>query len=231
MHNRSGEHCPQCSWLRACLPGELKGTGLSVFASQVEQPAPLRPGQAVVQAGERFDALYVVRSGSVKRVRADPAGHAHVVAFYFPGEIVGLAELTHRRWPDTVVALEPTLLCRIPTGIIKGEVLRQRLVRLTSARLRSQYQMQLLARGQRPQRLAAMLLTVSDHVTPAGANAVTFRLPIGNKDMASYLGLRPESVSRAYGILQDQGWITRQGQRIALKDVRAFVGGPALHPV
>ena len=235
MHNRSGEHCRRCSWLQVCLPQVLKGSGLTVFASQVEQLQPLPPGQAVVQAGGAFDALYIVRSGSVKRVRSDPTGHAHVVAFYFPGEIVGLAELMQRRWMDTVITLEHTRLCRIPMSIIKGELLKQRLAHLTSARLRSQYQIHVvLARGQRPQRLAAMLLTASDHVTRGDANAVTFRLPIGNKDMASYLGLRPESVSRAYGLLQDDGWIKRQGQRITLKDVRglrAFVGGPALHPV
>jgi len=133
--------------------------------------------------------------------------------------LIGLAELQQRTWRDCVAALDEAWLCRIPLRLLKEDALSSRLAALTSARLRDQYDFQgFWGHANREQRVAAVLLTASVRLYPPGHHGGPFKLPITNKDMGSYLGLRPESVSRALGRLEADGWIERRGRRITLND-------------
>ena len=66
----------------------------------------LKAGETLHRAGDRFDAIYVVRSGFLKTVSVDRTGEEQVLAFPMGGDVIGLDGLDTERYASDVVALD-----------------------------------------------------------------------------------------------------------------------------
>ena len=66
----------------------------------------LKAGETLHRAGDRFDAIYVVRSGFLKTVSVDRTGEEQVLAFPMGGDVIGLDGVDAERYASDVVALE-----------------------------------------------------------------------------------------------------------------------------
>jgi len=215
--------CNACIFKPRCLPAELSGEHLGHFERSVlRQVRPLKAGQPLVHQGDNMDALYSLRVGSLKGVINEPNGNEHVVGFRFPGTVIGLAEPEEQRWARTFVALEDTWVCRIPLASI-DDALRRQLVKLMSERLRQEYTYHLtLAFKSGARKLAAFFVEISDSFSARGLSAHRFHLPMSYIDVASYLGMRHESVSRTLAKLQDTGLLVKQGKFIQITNLEKF---------
>lgn len=215
--------CGTCFFKPHCLPCELEGDALETFERFVTRHGkPVKAGQILVRQGEPMHALYALRVGSLKAVMDTADGVERVVGFRFPGAVIGLAEPEHQNWGRTLVALEDTWLCRIPVNALSDAVRRQ-LVHLMSDRLRREYQYHLaLPLKSGAERVASFLLGISDICRQRNLCAQRFSLPMKNADIASYLGMRHESLSRTLAKLQRQGFIDRDGKRIHIPDLAAL---------
>lgn len=213
-------NCGTCIFKSHCLPAELQGERLSQFERSVwHMHRPLRTGRVLVHQGEAMDSLYALRVGSLKAVINEIHGAEHVVGFRFPGTLIGLAEPEQSQWARTFVALEDTWLCRIPLGSI-DDPLRRQLIRLVSERLRQEYEYHLtLAFKSGARKLAAFFMELSDNFCARGLSAHRFHLPMSYIDIASYLGMRHESVSRTLAKLQEAGLIEKRGKFIQISNL------------
>ena len=212
--------CGSCIFKSRCLPAELDDERLSRFERSVwHMHRPLKTGRVLVRQGEVMDSLYALRVGSLKAVINEARGAEHVVGFRFPGTLIGLAEPEQQNWARTFVALEDTWLCRIPLSSI-DDPLRRQLVRLVSERLRQEYEYHLtLAFKSGARKLAAFFMEISDNFRARGLSAQRFHLPMSYIDIASYLGMRHESVSRTLAKLQESGLIEKRGKFIQITDL------------
>lgn len=219
----SHAECGACIFKPRCLPAELDGESLDHFQRSVlRQARPLKAGQVLAHQGDNMDALYFLRVGSLKGVINEANGDEHVVGFRFPGSVIGLAEPEEQRWARTFVALEDTWLCRIPLASI-DDALRRQLVKLMSERLRQEYAYHLtLAFKSGARKLAAFFMEISDGFRARGLSAQRFHLPMSYIEVASYLGMRHESVSRTLTQLQDSGLLVKQGKFIQIPDLDQF---------
>ncbi|MGE4533464.1 helix-turn-helix domain-containing protein [Halomonas sp.] len=218
-----GTHCDACSLHGVCLTHDLPEETQASLDALLDQPRPLKRGQALVTQGEPFDTLYLVRSGSLKQV-ARPLGHEaeHVVGFYLPGEAVGLEAIGERTCPASVVALETAFVCALPYGRLRelcqhSTTLNESLLRHMSRELRSeQRQLCLLSGRTAEQRLAGFLLGLSERFHQRGCSRYRFQLAMSRGDIGSHLGLALETVSRVLGRFQRQGLVQVANRELTL---------------
>lgn len=222
------ESCTSCSLNDLCLPVALDAAGIEALDGIVERGHPLARGEIVYRSGQRFHSVYAIHAGAMKSVTATEDGEEQITAFHLPGELVGLDAIGFDAHPSTAAALESTRVCEIPFGELEhlsGHVhgLRRHLVRRMSRAIAAEQEMlHLLARRNAEQRLATFLIRLSDRYAQRGLAATPIRLPMSRHELGNYLGLVPETVSRLFRRFMDHGWMSVQGQFIALDNPGAL---------
>ena len=214
--------CSSCAFSSACISKGLDKNGLRELEVLVEHVGPMTPGTHLFRAGESFDAIAAVRAGTVKTWRVDLDGREQVLGFHFPGEVIGLSAIDVERYPCNAVALDAVELCRFSfprIAVLASRLpgLQQELFRLLS---RDIGRAERLAGDHRADtRVAAFLIDLSHRLAKQGHRAERFRLTMSRADIASYLRLTPETLSRIFRRLQDQGLIRVTGRQLELADL------------
>ncbi|MDO5736807.1 MAG: Crp/Fnr family transcriptional regulator [Propionibacteriaceae bacterium] len=174
-------------------------------------PAQLSRGQLLHGAGSDLAQLFVVHTGRLKVVRVTASGLERIVRIAEPGEVVGEHAFLMGQRPDSYVeALEDTSVCTFQHRDLARLMethpeIGLQLLRTLSTRLDdAERGLSQNAIGV-PARLADYLLELPMQRDPRGA-VVTWPLP--KRDVASYLGTTPESLSRALARLEAQGLLT-----------------------
>ena len=159
--------------------------------------------------GEKEPARYVyqVKSGTVRSYKLLPDGRRQISAFHVPGDVFGLTNgITHRFTTDAVVDTTVRLIRRESLEAVAGSdgALTRSLLCMTTTNLRhAEDHMLLLGRKTSMERVAAFLIEMDRRLTAAGVLA----LPMTRRDIADYLGLTLETVSRSLSHLREHGVI------------------------
>ncbi|HVY33193.1 MAG TPA: helix-turn-helix domain-containing protein [Caulobacteraceae bacterium] len=169
--------------------------------------------------GEPAEYVYKVLSGAVRTYRILRDGRRQIDEFHFAGGYFGIeAGTEHRTTAEAMADCTVLVARRFSAEDLagqRGDVARQ-LFQLTIAGLqRSQDHVVLLGRKSACERVASLLLDLSDR----SGNADTLDIPMSRQDMADYLGLTIETVSRTLTQLQSDGVIEiPTTRRIVLSD-------------
>ncbi|SHE78792.1 CRP/FNR family transcriptional regulator, anaerobic regulatory protein [Modicisalibacter ilicicola DSM 19980] len=218
------DSCRNCRLRSLCLPESLSTADIGKLEEIVHRRKPIARGDYLFQAGHPFTAIYAVRTGSIKTSTLLSNGDEHISGFHLPGEVIGLDAITSDRHPSAAIAMETTSVCEIPFNSLEalGEqapALQHQLVRIMSRELvTEQGTAQLLTRRSAEQRLAAILLNFSDRFANRGLSASRFRLPMSRLDLGNYLGLVPETMSRTFRRLEEQGLLSIAGKEVSILD-------------
>ncbi|MHA6203403.1 helix-turn-helix domain-containing protein [Dyella soli] len=220
-----GRFCDTCAFSRACLATGYGRRELAALHCLVEHVGLRAEGDYVFRRGEPFRAIYAVRSGSVKTSLFERDGREQVLGFYLPGEVVGLNGIYPERYPCDAVALGNATLCRFSFPAMSElastlPAVQQHLFRLLSRELG----MASLLAGDHTadERLAAFLLDLGERHGRRGLSATSFQLPMSRSDMANYLRLAPETVSRVFSRFRSRRWVAIEGRQLRLTDVDAL---------
>ena len=220
--------CVDCSLRTLCLPAGLARTDMDQLDEVVQSRMPLNRGDALFRSGDPFVNLYVVRSGTVRTSQPGPAGDEQVIGFHLPGELVGLDAIAEARHHCEAVALERTSVCALPFDELQAVAARVAGLQLQFHRLISrelvQDQEHLMALGRRTarERVALFVHSLSERYHIAGYDGTTFRLAMSREDIANYLGLALETVSRLLGKLADEGMIDVDRRQLRIRDPQAL---------
>lgn len=191
--------------------------------ARVGAPVVFAKDEEIYGQGERADRVYRMVSGMVRTSRFMPDGRRPIGDFYYPGEVFGLElgeehAMTAEAMNDCVVlaATRSALIAAGGEAELK-ELLWQATVRdLENAR----EHLNLLVRKSASERVASFLLGVAQR-----SHGVLIELAMGRQDMADYLGLTIETVSRMITQLQSSGVVEFQGcRRFRVCDQRALEG-------
>ena len=213
--------CSTCAFGSVCLPAGVDKTALRELHMLVEHIGPYRAGDLVFRNGERFAAIFAVRGGVVKTRHLDDDGREQVLGFHLPGEMIGLNAIHPAKYPCDAIALDTVFVCRfsfpaLAMLAVKMPDVQQQLFRLLSADIGKA---SLLAGDySADERLAAFLLGLGDRFAARGFSAKAFRLEMSRGDIANYLRLASETVSRVLRRLQDQKLIRVEGRDVELLD-------------
>ena len=200
--------CSTCAFSQACLSEGMDKSALMDLHVLVEHVGPLHPGDYLFREGDPFTAIAAVRAGTVKTCQLDRNGHEQVLGFHLPGEVIGLNAIHGDRYPCDAVALDTVMLCRFSfpmMATLAGRMpgLQRHLFSLLSQDIGKA---SLLAGSfTADERLAAFIVMLSRRFAERGFSPTRMRLTMARTDIANYLRLAPETVSRVLRRLQDEG--------------------------
>lgn len=184
-------------------------------------------GTDIFREGEPAGALYNLTAGTVKLYNMLPDGRQQVAGALFPGDFLGLA--MNDAYAHTAEAMDDAALCRFPRGRFEGLLeriprLEYRLLAMVSNELAQvQDQMLLLGRKNATDKIANFLLQLSRRQAARREPANPVRMPMGRTDIADYLGLTTETVSRTLTSLKTGGPIRLlHGNSVELRDRAAL---------
>ncbi|MCC8362701.1 helix-turn-helix domain-containing protein [Lysobacter sp. A6] len=225
--------CSTCAFSQACLDQGMDKSALMDLHVLVEHVGPLHEGDHVFREGDHFDAIAAVRAGTVKTYVVDRDGREHVLGFHLPGEVIGLDAIDGEHYPCNAVALDTVMLCRFSfpkISVLAAQVpgLQKHLFRLLS---RDIGRAALLAGDwSADQRMAAFLIGLSRRLAARGFSPNRFQLTMPRTDIANYLRLAPETVSRVLKRFQTDGLVRveRRDLEIADRDGLETLAAPIL---
>jgi CRP/FNR family transcriptional regulator len=175
----------------------------------------LGKGEVLVREDDPADSLFNVTAGALKIYKLLPDGRRQVLGFLFTGDFLGVGR--RDRYGFTAEALPPVRLSRFPRRKFMRLLdacpafERELLCRASSEISAAQEQMLLLGRKTARERIASFLKAVSARTERLGAPADLIHLPMTRTDIADYLGLTTETVSRVFTDLRRQGRIHLAG--------------------
>jgi CRP/FNR family transcriptional regulator len=205
--------------LGVAAPGDAR---LAETAFQVRQ---VQPGDTVHRAGDRFDAIYVVRAGFFKTVRYDGAGNEQVLGFPMAGDVMGLDAAAQERYTTDAIALDTASVIVVPFGRLarlahESPAVERLLHGLFSRELvANQRVIWLLGTLHAEARVAAFLLQLSERFGRLGYSRTAFLLRMTRQEMGSYLGLKLETISRTLSAFAAAGLIEIDRKAIRLCDL------------
>lgn len=217
--------CSTCAFSQACLDEGMDKSSLQELHVLVEHVGPLHAGEHVFREGDPFEAIAAVRAGTVKTCTIDSDGREHVLGFHLPGEVIGLDAIDGDHYPCNAIALDTVMLCRfsfpkIAVLATRLPGLQKQLFRLLS---RDIGRAALLAGDwSADQRMAAFLVGFSRRLAARGFSPTRFQLTMARTDIANYLRLAPETVSRVLKRFQRDGLLSVDRRELELLDAKAL---------
>ena len=222
--------CNDCSLSPICLPLAVAPAQLDELDRIIYRGRPLKRGEHLFRAADDFQSVYAVRSGALKTYVLSDDGEEQVTGFYLPGEILGMDGISTAHHVSNARALETATVCEIPFGRLESlsqkiPSLQHHFFSLMSNEIRADRELHmLLSKKSADDRLAALLLSLSARNQRRGLSKSTFRLPMSRYDIANYLGLAVETVSRIFTRFQQSGWLRVEGRDVEILDRASLCG-------
>lgn len=227
-HTSSAAPCTHCRSTTPCMVRSLPLEKRDELARYISAAAPIARGEHLFRQGEVMNALYLVRAGAVKSYIDSEDGCEQVAAFHFPGDVLGFDALAARHHMSSAMALETVAFCTIPYERILS--LAATVPGLWSALMRgaanqivdAEQHSMLLGQRSAPARLAAFLLSMSHRFSSRGCSPTEFNLPMSRQDIANYLAVAVETVSRLFTDLQRRGALDVERRFIRIRKIEVL---------
>jgi CRP/FNR family transcriptional regulator len=202
----AGEGCAGCRVRLVSVCAALEQDELRSLET-LAQPACFPARKTLFVQGEPAGSVYNITSGVVRIYKLLPDGRRQIVGFALPGDFLGLA--LNDTYGFSADAIEPVVACRFSRSAYSSLVdekphLLRRLHEFATHELTHAHdQMLLLGRRTAEERLIAFLLALRDRWARlnGGHASATVPLPMSRQDIADYLGLTIETVSRTFSKL------------------------------
>lgn len=171
----------------------------------------VEPGITIFREGDAAENLYTITAGAVKLYKLLSDGRRQITAFLFPGDFFGIS--VNDNYAYTAETMSPVMLCRFPRRKLDAlfaelPMLEKKLLGATTQELAAaQEQMLLLGRKTARERVATFLVVLRQRLCAKGNRSPLFTLPMNRSDIADFLGLTIETVSRTMTGLKREGLI------------------------
>ncbi len=205
--------CSNCNLRELCMPLGLSESEMERVDDVVATRRKVARGDNLFRNGDKFNALYAIRTGFFKTRISAEDGRDQVTGFQMAGEIIGLDGIVSDHHTCDAVALEDAEVCVMPFDRIE-ELSReitslQRHVHKIMSReiVRENGVMLLLGSMRAEERLAAFLLNLVQRLHARGFSQTELVLRMTREEIGSYLGLKLETVSRTFSKFVDDGLV------------------------
>lgn len=186
-----------------------------------------RRGETLYRAGDQSDSLYIVSKGRIKIYRLSESGKEQLLRILHQGDFTGELALFQEGFHEAYAeAMEDTSVCIMKRAELQHLLLKYPSISLKvlaefSSRLeQSEKQTTRFATEKVETRIAHFLSECLDQEK----ESMTITLPMSKKDLASYLGTTPETISRKLAELEDAGFIRQiSNSRIAIIDLEGLL--------
>jgi CRP/FNR family transcriptional regulator len=195
------EPCASCGARNSSICAAMEDRDLARLAA-LAVPIPIPVGRTFITEGDPAEHFFNVTAGTAKLFKLLPDGRRQITGFASTGTFLGLA--VSSSYAFSAEAVDATRICRFSRTRLRRllddfPAMEKRLLEVASNELvAAQEQMLLLGRKTARERVASFLLARDSVATGEGAAFAARRvsLPMARTDIADYLGLTVETVSR-----------------------------------
>lgn len=220
---RMSRRCAQCSVRHKAMCSAIETDRIDVL-DKIVTHTQIRPGQTVFEEGDEAKYVYNVSRGHVRLFKLLQDGRRQITGFLAPGDFLGLA--ARQTYAYSAEAISDADLCRFKVGELESLLeemppVRERLYEIANDELAAaQEQMLCLGRKTAKERVASFLISQLRHGANCGDGKAEFDLPMSRSDIADYLGLTIETVSRTFTALREEGLIDLPStHRVSIPDI------------
>ncbi|WVD68690.1 fumarate/nitrate reduction transcriptional regulator Fnr [Orbus wheelerorum] len=215
--------CELCSIGSMCIPMLLNNTLHTVLNRKHE----FTKDQVVIHEGTPFQKLFIIHSGALKTY-VTVNGVEQINGFYLPGDIVGLDSISNNKYNNSIKALTNTLTCELEYDEVKKLISQNAQVRDMILDLMSKdilnYQKLVLSYSQKnaEEKLASFIYSLYSRYAQRGHTSLNIKLSMSRSDIANYLGITIETVSRILTRMQETEILSVKGKYISIKNISAL---------
>ncbi len=217
------QFCGDCGWADCCV--NLRINRHKQPDPKAGRSSPCRRNTYLFRQGDELDSLYFLRSGSMKTVVSTKGGSEQIVTFHFPGDLIGFDSIASGCHQSTAVTLETSGVCRIPLTKLKSASTNNSklwavMIDTAGAQIAEKQNYALLL-GQKSvhARFAMFLIYLSGKYGSRGCSDAEFSFSMSRQDIANYLAMAVETLSRLIGGFQRNGLISVERRFVRIKDV------------
>jgi CRP/FNR family transcriptional regulator len=214
--------CPNCGFLAWCVPANLAARDARRVNHLITHQRTLKRGEYLYHAGAALGSLYVICSGFAMSSLTRDDGRDQVTAFSMTGELVGLGGIGTGRHVCDTIALEDCRLCGMQYADFAElghtvPALQHHFHRIMSAEITTHHEIMFLLGSMRAEeRVAVFLLNLAARFAARGYSETHFRLPMTRHEIASYIGLKLETVSRTFSHFSDIDLLAVNGRDVEI---------------
>lgn len=223
FHKVNVKHtCSICDIKKLLLKTSITDKQSSEITNAIKCRGPFLPGDRIYQNGEPLNAIYAVTSGSVKTETITYEGYIQTTGFHLRGEIFGIEALGESNHVYDAYAIERTWLCEFSIASLNNlcqqhpKALND-LFMLIGRHTRTHLNLINIRGRTADQRILDFLGNLSGRLLERQQSVYDeLPLPMIKEDIANYLGLTPETVSRSLRRLDEGGKIHYTGKTFRL---------------
>lgn len=227
--------CTRCAYRAMCMPPGLNGADLARVEGAMGVRRRIARDEPLFRAGQAFGNLYAIRFGHFMTCRTDHRGERYITGFQMAGELLGMDGIGNGEHASTAIALEDSEVCaisytRLQQLLVEYPQLMEHFHRAMSQEiLREQSAIRFLGILRADERLACLLLNLSARYAMRGFSPRRFQLRMSRDDIARYLGLTIETVSRLLARFRERQLIALERRELEILDMcqleRLAMGG------
>lgn len=213
--------CSDCALHPICDPTPVGNIALDLTESLVFKRQPVKAGDAIYHEGQPFEDLYAFTAGSAKEVWHHNKTNQQIISFKIAGELAGQNAIAHNTYPYTLVALEDSSVCTIRYEDLIASanslpLLLTKIIQLLSidSHHESDIRKSLAVASNAETKVSSFLHNLSSRYKARSANHVDIKLSMNRSEIANYLGITKETLSRSLTSLQNKNLIESSGKFI-----------------
>lgn len=221
--------CRDCAMNPVCDPVVSGGSQLLLAQSYLTKRCSIQPGEQAFEKYAPLKDIFAVCSGVFKLCDQNENGEEKILGFRFPGELLGDDAISPNRYNYNAIAIGNASLCKVAISQLVDcssavPNLQLKFISLLTKQnyLNHQSVNSIVAKKSAESLLVAFLLNISSRIKAGNKQTWQFDLPMSRDDIANFLGLRRETLSRILTKLQSENLITTQGKNVQLLNVDAL---------
>ncbi len=203
--------CSNCNLRKTCMPQGITADEFNQVDVTFSARREVKAGRLLFRHGEKFASLFAIRTGAFKSYVALEDGNEQVTGFQMSGELLGLDGIASDHHTCNVMALEDSEVCIMPFRQLEElahniPLLQRHFHKIMSSDIFNQKQINIVLAGMRAEaRLAAFFLNLVDRLHARGLSQSDILLRMTRQEIGSYLGIKPETVSRVFSKFSKNG--------------------------
>ncbi len=220
--------CSNCNLRELCMPISFDQDDMKKLDQVVATRHQVKQGELLFRDGDAFKSLFAIRTGFFKTSVSTADGHEQVTGFQMAGEIIGLDGIVNDQHSCNAVALEDAEVCVMPFANVEElsrefPVLQRHVHKIMSREIVRENSMMLLIGNMRSEeRLAAFLLNLVQRLHARGFSQTEIVLRMSREEIGSYLGMKLETVSRAFSKFSEEGIIEVKQRYVGILNAPAL---------
>lgn len=219
-------NCGDCSMNSVCQPVTALNQSIDLADSYLHRRIVAKNSEVLFQQSTPLTDMYAVSSGIFKLCQQNDGDDENIIGLRFPGELIGEDALYLKTYNYTAVAIGDSSVCKVSIEQMSAcgklvPVIQQNFIELLSrqSHVRQRNFQAYIGKKSADSLLAAFLLNIIERNASYTGSDDSIHLPLSRNEVANFLGLRRETLSRVFSKFQKEQLIQVDGKKIQLIEI------------